>query len=91
MLVTLREQIEASAPPAKKEAALELIKELEEAITAEEPDLITMEYVKNWFVKKLPELAGSVTSAIVHPIVGKRVAAAGTALAADFQNRFGTE
>jgi len=54
-----------------------------------EPDLTTMEYVKKWFVKNLPALAGSVTSLVVHPVVGKLVTAAGDAAVAEFNRRFG--
>jgi hypothetical protein len=90
-LANLKAWVEAEAPPEKKEAALERVEELEEAVTAEEPDLTTMEYVKRWFVKNLPGLAGTVTSVVVHPIVGKLVEAAGDALAAEFRRRFGGE
>ena len=91
MLATLKAQVEATAPPTKKEAALERLEELEEAMTAQKPDLSTMEYVKNWFAKKLPELAGSVTSIIVHPIIGKLVEAAGDTLVNEYHRRFGKE
>jgi hypothetical protein len=90
-LADLKAKVAAEAPPEKKDAALERVDELEEAITAEEPDLSTMEYVKRWFVKNLPGLAGAVTSIVVHPIVGKLVEAAGDALAAEFRRRFGGE
>ena len=90
-LADLKARVEAEAPPEKKEAALERVEELEEAITAEEPDLTTMEYVKRWFVKNLPGLGGAVASVVVHPIVGKLVEAAGDALAAEFRRRFGGE
>ena len=89
MLADLRAQVAAQAPPDKRDAALERVDELEEALTAEEPDLTTMEYVKKWFGKHLPQLAGAVTSLVVHPIVGKLVEAAGDALAAEFRRRFG--
>ncbi|HEY74669.1 MAG TPA: hypothetical protein G4O00_00620 [Thermoflexia bacterium] len=89
MLADLREKVAAEAPPEKKEAALERVQELEEAVTAEKPDLTTMEYVKQWFVKNLPGLAGAVTGVVVNPIVGKLVEAAGDALAAEFRRRFG--
>ncbi|HEX2077217.1 MAG TPA: hypothetical protein VHG08_05895 [Longimicrobium sp.] len=87
----LREQVAAAAeiPEAQKEAARERVKELEEAVTAPEPDLSTMEYVRNWFAKNLPTLAGAVTSVVVNPIVGKLVAVAGDTLSAEFQRRFG--
>jgi hypothetical protein len=88
MLADLKRQVEAEAPPGKNDAALDRVEELEEAITAKEPDLTTMEYVKNWFGKYLPTLAGAVTSVVVHPIVGKLVEASGDALAADFHRRF---
>ncbi|HHS98224.1 MAG TPA: hypothetical protein ENK08_10095 [Chloroflexi bacterium] len=89
MLAELKEKVAAEAPPEKKEAALERVQELEEAVTAEKPDLTTMEYVKQWFVKNLPGLAGAVTGVVVNPIVGKLVEAAGDALAAEFRRRFG--
>jgi hypothetical protein len=88
VLVGLKAKVAAEAPPDKKDAALERVAELEEAVTAEEPDLPTMEYVKGWFAKNLPGLAGAVTSVVVHPVVGKLVEAAGDALAAEFRRRF---
>jgi hypothetical protein len=48
-----------------------------------------MEYVKNWFRKNVPALAGMVTSVVVHPIVGKLVEAGGDMLVKDFNKRFG--
>ncbi|MFF0490476.1 hypothetical protein ACFYTQ_15770 [Nocardia sp. NPDC004068] len=72
------------------EQARERLDELEETITGPEPDPSTMDYVRKWFARKLPRLAGAVTTLIVHPIVGRLVDAAGTTLAADFQRRFGT-
>ncbi len=90
MLDDLRAQVAAQAPDDKKDAALERVDELEEAITAEEPDLTTMEYVKKWFAKHLPQLAGAVTSVVVNPIVGKVVEAAGEVAANEFRRRFGS-
>jgi hypothetical protein len=89
LLAELRTQIEAKAQPEKKEAALERVDELEQAIAEKKPDLTTMEYVKNWFAKHLPSLAGTVTSVVVHPIVGKLVEAGGDALVVEFRRRFG--
>jgi hypothetical protein len=91
ILADLKAKVAAEAPPEKKDAALERVKELEEAVTAGEPDLPTMEYVKRWFARNLPGLAGAVTSVVVHPIVGKLVEAAGDALATEFRRRFGRE
>ena len=91
MFVDLKAQVESEAPPEKREAALERIDELEEAINPEEPDLSTMEYVKGWFTRNIPTLAGAVISVVVHPIVGKVVAAAGDLAVEEFQRRFGHE
>jgi hypothetical protein len=84
----LRVRVRAEAPPEKKDAAEERVKELKEAVTAPEPDLTTMAYVKQWFVRNVPTLAGSVTSVVIHSIVGKLVGAAGEVLAAEFRRRF---
>lgn len=89
LLAALTTQVETQAPPEKKASALERVEELKAAVTAEKPDLTTMEYVKNWFVKYMPTLSGAVTSLVVHPLVGKLVEAAGESLAADFRQRFG--
>ncbi|MFB0537834.1 MAG: hypothetical protein ACETWR_22945 [Anaerolineae bacterium] len=51
VLADLKAKLAAEAPPEKKAAALERVEELEEAITTEEPDLPTMEYVKRWFAR----------------------------------------
>ena len=91
MFDELRMKVEQQAPPEEKEKALERVDELKEAVTAKEPDLTTMQYVKNWFGKHLPALAGAVVSVIVHPLVGKLVEAGGEALAATFRQRFGVE
>lgn len=91
MFAELRTKIEHEVPPEEKEKALERVDELKEAVTAKEPDLTTMEYVKNWFGKNLPSVAGSVVGLIVHPLVGKLVEVGGEALASTFRKRFGIE
>jgi hypothetical protein len=91
-LADIRKVIQAEAPPAQKNAALERVGELGQAVTNQKPDLTTistMEYVKNWFTKNLPALAGAVTSVIVNPIVGSVVKAAGDLVASEFERRFG--
>jgi hypothetical protein len=85
----LRHEIEAQAPSGKKDSAVDRATELEEAILAEEPDLTTMEYVKNWFTKYVPQLAGAVVSVLVNPIVGKVVEAAGDLAAGELKRLFG--
>ena len=89
MFENLKVQIVETAPAEKQEKALEKVSELEEAITTDKPDLTTMEYVKNWFGKNLPQLAGAVTGLVVNPIVGKLVEVAGETIAQEFKRRFG--
>ncbi|MEV6320670.1 hypothetical protein AB0M45_05650 [Nocardia sp. NPDC051787] len=85
-------RLRTQLPPdtAVADQARERLDELEEAVTAPEPDLSTMDYVRNWFIRNVPEFAGAVTGLIVHPIVGRLVAAVGGSLAAEFQRRFGS-
>jgi hypothetical protein len=89
LLAALAGQVEAEAPPDKKESAMERVGELSEALTAETPDLTTIEYVKNWFAKHVPKLAGAVIGVLVNPVVGSVVAAAGDGLAEDLRRRVG--
>jgi len=87
----LRSRI-AAAPALADEtraSATERVDELEAAATAAEPDLSTLEYVRNWFAKHVPAFLGAVTGIVVHPVVGKLVHAAGDAVAAEFEHRFG--
>ncbi len=88
MLAELRTQIEQRAPSEARQSAIERADELAEALTAPQPDLGVIAYVKQWFTRHLPQLAGAVTSVIVHPIVGKLVEAAGDGLAAEFKRHF---
>jgi hypothetical protein len=89
LLAQLREEVAATAPPEQRQAATERIGELKQAVLAPKPDLTTMEYVRNWFLKHLPALAGTVTGLVINPIVGKLVEAGGDALSAEFRRRFG--
>lgn len=88
-IATLRDHVAADTPQEKQSEASELVDELEQAITAGTPDLSTMEYVRNWFARNVPKLAGAVTAIIIHPLVGRLVEAAGDALVSEFQQRFG--
>lgn len=83
----LRAQVVARAPEESKGPAMGRLDELEEAVTAEEPDVNTIEYVKRWFAKHVPTIAGSVVGVLVNPIVGKLVQAAGDTVAAEFNRR----
>jgi hypothetical protein len=87
----LRARVAAEAPWGEQAAAHERVTELEAALTTDKPNpttLTKLEYVRDWFLENLPGLAGSVTSIVVSPIVGKLVAAAGDTLVAEFQRRF---
>jgi len=85
----LRARIEREVVEGDKEKALERVDELNQAVTAKEPDLTTMEYVKNWFGKNVPSVASSILEFFSQPVVTKFVAAGGKALAATFRERFG--
>ena len=89
MLAELRSLMEVRAPSDTRQAALEYVDELAETLTAPQPDLGVIGYVKQWFTRHLPQLAGAVSGVIVHPIVGKLVEAAGDGLAAEFKHHFG--
>jgi hypothetical protein len=80
---------EVLADPDTPDEAAGKLDELESAVTAETPELSTMEYVRDWFVKYAPKFAGAVTTLVVNPIVGALVGAAGETLAAEFRRRFG--
>jgi hypothetical protein len=89
LFATLRSDVTAGAPAEQRDEALAKVTELEAAIAAEDdPDLVTMDYVRGWFSRRMPQLAGAVISVIVHPLVGQLVTAAGDALVAEFRRRF---
>jgi hypothetical protein len=71
------------------DSAQDKLDELEEAITGEQLDIPTMEYVHGWFRRKLPGFASAVGKLIINPIVGKLVATAGDDLVSEFAHRFG--
>ncbi|MGI8594167.1 MAG: hypothetical protein ACR2ML_07370 [Solirubrobacteraceae bacterium] len=87
----LRATVQAQAPEERREAALERVDELEAAVVTEEPDPTTAAYVKGWFAKNVPQLAGAVVSVVVHPVVGKLVEAAGEVVADQFRKLVGGE
>jgi len=89
LIEDLKQKVTSTASPEIKDKAIERASELEEAITAQKPDLTTMEYVRNWFVKYLPPLAGTISALVVHPIVGKIVEVSGETIALEFKRRFG--
>ena len=87
----VRAQIAADAPPDQRDAAVARVDELQDAVTAPEPDLDRVHYVLTWFRKHLPKLAGSIVGLVVHPVLGRVVEAAGDLAAAEFQQLFGDE
>jgi hypothetical protein len=89
LLAELRTTVAAEASPELRERAVERIDELEEAVLGEEPDVPTIIATRNWFVKRLPQLAGAVTAVVVNPIVGKFVAAVGDAAVAELKEHLG--
>src|SRR5690606_1137488 len=54
MLAELRARVAAEAPEAEREAALERVGEVEEELAGDDPDPVTLAYVRQWFLKKLP-------------------------------------
>jgi hypothetical protein len=85
----LRARVVIEVPPERRNEALRLVTEFEEAVTADRPNLSTMDYVKNWFARTVPWLTGLVTTILVDPIVGKLVHAGGDALVSEYEQRFG--
>jgi broad specificity phosphatase PhoE len=84
----LRERVDEVAG-SEAGRAKERVDELAEAVAADEPDVTTMAYVRNWFQRNLPKLAGDVLSVIVHPAVGAVVRAAGREVTQEFERQFG--
>lgn len=83
----LKQKVAAEAPAAEKEPALRRVEEVEETLTSKEPDPTTIELVKRWFVKHVPQLAGAVVSLVVHPLVGKLAEAAASGLSEEIRRR----
>ena len=83
LFASLQAQVAATAAPEQRAPALERVVELEEALTAAEPDLGTAHYVKKWFLKNLPTVAGLITGVFVNPVVGKLVQSAGDVAAGE--------
>jgi hypothetical protein len=89
LLDALTQQVETRSPDDVKATAMQRARELREAVAGGRPDLSTLEYVRNWLVRHVPQVAGAVTGLIFHPLIGKLVEAAGDGLVAEFRRRFG--
>jgi hypothetical protein len=88
-IASLKALIQAEAPPEIRASAMERVDELEESLVAKEPNVSAIEYLKGWFGKHLPRVAGAITGILLHPVVGKIVRAAGEAVAGEYGRRVG--
>ncbi|MFG3022533.1 hypothetical protein ACGFZQ_28955 [Streptomyces sp. NPDC048254] len=86
----LRDLIETAGLDANVAAdALAKLDDLEEAVTADVPDLATMEHVQGWFRRRLPQFADAVRHFLLDPLVSSTVSAAGDELAQELTRRLG--
>ena len=81
----LRSSVEEQAPPERRDEAVAQAEELERAVVSERPDAGTVRKVLRWFRDNAPQLAGTVFSVVVNPLVGKVVEGAGEAIADQFK------
>jgi hypothetical protein len=82
----LKRDVAASVPPEQRDEALAQAAEVEAAVVAAEPDPSRFKRALAWFREHAPQIAGSVASIVVTPIVGKVVETAGEAVAARFRD-----
>jgi hypothetical protein len=80
--------VEVQAPAEQKVEAVATARELQASLIASPPQLDRTERAKNWLLKNLPGIAGTLTATFVNPILGKLVQASGDALAEEFKRRF---
>ncbi len=80
----LRADLATSVAPDEREEALTQAAELERAVVADVPDPGRVKRVLAWFRARAPAAAGAVLSVVVHPLVGKIVEGAGTAIGEQF-------
>lgn len=85
----VRAAILEKAPPDLEAAARERADELADAVLQDQPDLSALEYLRNWFGRRIPSVAGAFTTLVFNPVLGKLVAAGGDSLVKEFQRRFG--
>jgi hypothetical protein len=82
----MRAQVAEQAPPEQRAEAVAQAGELEKAVVAKEPDPSRVCKALRWFRDHVPQLVGTVSGVLVHPVVGKVVAAAGDAIAAEVRD-----
>lgn len=80
-----RSEVASCVAPELRDDALTRTAELEAAVISAQPDPTRVRRVLRWFREHAPEAAGAVVSAVVHPLVGKVVEAAGEAVAGRFR------
>lgn len=71
LLSDLEGRIESESQPEHRRKALNLIDELDQALTARDPDTATIEYARRWFARNMPGLAEAVNSVIALQAPGK--------------------
>lgn len=81
---SLRSDVAGTVAPDQRDEALEQVAELERAVVAAQPDPGRVKRVLGWFRANAPAAAGAVLSVVVHPLVGKIVEHAGTAIGEQF-------
>jgi hypothetical protein len=81
----LRSSVEEEAPSERRGEAVAKAEELERAVVSERPDAGRVRRVLRWFRENAPQLAGTVVSVVINPLVGKLVEGAGEAIAAQFR------
>lgn len=85
LFADFKSSVATQAPPDVRAEALEQADDLERAIVADQPDPGKVGKVLRWFREHVPELAGTVASVVVSPLVGKLVEGAGQAIADHFR------
>jgi hypothetical protein len=88
---SFRSSVAQEAPPERRDEAVAQAEELERAVVSERPDAGRVRRVLRWFRENAPQLAGTVVSVVVNPLVGKLVEGAGEAIADQFKELIAEE
>jgi hypothetical protein len=82
-LASLHEQVARGAPSGQRDQALEQVGQLVAGtVAADEPEPGRLARVYRWFVRNAPDLAESVASLLLGPLVGKLVGGGAGVMAA---------
>ena len=82
----LRTRVAENAQPKLRDEALIQAGELERAVIAEQPDPGRIRQTLRWFRDNAPQLAATVVSVVVNPLVGTVVGRAGQAIADQYRD-----